>query len=43
MTPAQQIAFANPCRLPEQCGHPRFRRILTSGTSLVLTLESGFA
>lgn len=41
MTPRQQIAVDHTCRLPEECVHPRFARvILPFGT--ILTLNSGF-
>jgi hypothetical protein len=39
--PWQQIAFDNPCRLGEECAHPRFGRNLLIG-SRVLTINSGY-
>ena len=44
MTSQQLIAITLPCRLAEQCAHPRYRRVTVSGPrvlSVILTLNNG--
>lgn len=41
MTPRQQIALRNTCRLPEETQHARFYR-KEGPVSTALTLNSGF-
>jgi hypothetical protein len=42
MTTAQETAIAHHCRLATETYHPRFRRRLLSGESVVLTVNSGY-
>lgn len=42
MTPAQETAIANHCRLAAECVNPMFRHLLKNGFSLNLTVNSGY-
>lgn len=42
MTPAQQTALRHHCRLAAETVHPRFRTVLPTGLSVVITVNSGY-
>lgn len=42
MNKHQRIALDFHCRLAGECVHERFAHLLTSGQSLVLTVNSGY-
>ena len=42
MTKWQRTAIENPCRLGEETMHPMFAHRFADGTSLLLTVNSGY-
>jgi hypothetical protein len=42
MTPDQALALAHHCRLATECLHPRFGHERFDGSTVVLTVNSGY-
>jgi hypothetical protein len=42
MTPSQKTAIENHCRLAGETIQPKFARLLPSGITVVLTVNSGY-